>query len=389
MYTRKWSFMWGFFIVGSFLLSDISLSQITISWPDPSPVGRVTEMNIDTVVSVESLNLGVSGGPQTWNFDETLDAWDVNFGIMDVAGSPYEATFGDAQWVDHNWTYIPEFLDPPTIGEMFSYRYLEGGWIKEEGMGTTATLIGGSPFVYPSPSQVYPNPLEYDSPTWTEKRYFEPEFIGLIDGTIEDSSIVSVDAWGELTISTGTYQCLRLKRHEFREIHIPPVPFVLPGGRDEYLETYTYVWLTQDFETVLSVTADASLGEDFTEALYVILATNLSGIGCDPTCEPDASIPSAFVLGQNYPNPFNPTTSIQYALPEPAQVELKIFSLLGQEIALIESGIKSAGVQETVWDGNDSHHNGVPGGVYFYQLKAIPLSGNETIVQTRKMVMMK
>jgi hypothetical protein len=347
-------------------------------------------MKIDTLISVATLNLGIAGGPQTWNFNETMDAWNVTYETINVAGSPYGASFGNAQWVDKIWTYIPAFLsNPPTIADMYLYRHLEDNWIKELGMGTSYTVMRGSPFIYPSPSQIFPNPLTSNSPSWAEERYFEPKFLNLINGSIKDSSIVTVDAWGELTVSTQSYQCLRLKRHEFRDIHIPSVPLFLPQGYDEHLETYTYVWLTHGFETVLSVTADASLGDNFTEALYVILATNLTGIGCDPTCEPNSSVPSEFMLSQNYPNPFNPTTSIQYSLPEPARVELKIFSLLGQEIAVVESGIKNAGVQEAVWNGKDLHHNDVPGGVYFYQLKVVPLSGNQTIVQTRKMVLMK
>jgi photosystem II stability/assembly factor-like uncharacterized protein len=86
----------------------------------------------------------------------------------------------------------------------------------------------------------------------------------------------------------------------------------------------------------------------------------------------------SFSLKQNYPNPFNPVTSIQYSLSSMQFVTLKIYDVLGNEIATLVNEEKSAGEYEVEFNGN-----GLTSGIYFYQLKA-----GESI-QTRKMILLK
>jgi hypothetical protein len=255
-------------------------------------------------------------------------------------------------------------------------------------MGTKNALMQGSPFVYPEPSNVFPNPMNSASPGWKEIRHFEPTFFGF-PGTIDDSTEVTVDAWGSLTVPSGTYDCLRLKRDEYRDIHVDPIPFALPNGMDTTLHTYTYTWLTHGFDQVLSVTATENRGEAFTEALYVILADSPVGVDCDPECDDFQTLPTTFALRQNYPNPFNPSTTIRYALPTPSEVELKVFTILGRNITTLETHVKAAGEHSIIWEGKDRHGRPVPAGIYFYRLKAAPLDGSGTIVQTRKMILSK
>ena len=368
--------------IAALLFTSLGTAQIEITWPDPPPTESIT-MKIDTSISVASLNLGTVGGPQTWNFNEVIDAWEVNFETKPVAGTPYEGAFPTAEWVTYLWQYLPPFLtNPAGIEDIYLYRRLENGIIQELGLGTDSALMSGSPFTYPTPSQAYPNPLTKDSPAWTELRFFQPTFLGMIQGSVTDSSIVTVDAWGDLTIPSGTYECLRLKRQEFRNI-------VVPGVYEDMTETYTYAWLTHSFDLVLSVSANASLGENFTTALYVMLAGSEVGVECDPECRTPGSIPTEFALKQNYPNPFNPTTNIQYTLPKSARVELKIFSILGQEVALLESSTKPPGEYSAVWNGRDSKGRLVPAGMYFYKLKAVPFDNSKTFLQTKKLIMMK
>ena len=374
-----------FIILGALLVVNPGIAQqpIIISWPQPTPFGKTVDMNIDTTISTTSLNLGVPGGPQQWTYDVNVSKWQFDFRTLDVAGTPFAAAFPTAQWMNSILQYIPAFsIIQARVDSMYVYKLLEDGWIKELGMGSYSPIIQGSPFVYPTICRVYPNPLTWNSPSWTEKRQFNPLFLGIQNGTIKDSSVVSVDAWGTLNIPSGTYDCLRLKRHEFR--------FIDAGSYFKgTLETYTYVWLTHDFDMVLSVTADASKGENFTTAQYVIRATDLVGVDCDPECRTAGLIPTEFALGQNYPNPFNPTTSISYSLPKPSRIELKVHSILGHELATLESALKMTGEYSAVWDGKDMLGRQAPSGIYFYRLKATSLDGGETIVITKKMVLSK
>ncbi|MBK7229668.1 MAG: T9SS type A sorting domain-containing protein [Ignavibacteriales bacterium] len=87
---------------------------------------------------------------------------------------------------------------------------------------------------------------------------------------------------------------------------------------------------------------------------------------------------SEFALDQNYPNPFNPSTKINYSIKEKSNVELKIFDLLGSEIATLVNEEKSPGNYEVFFDASKSSS-----GVYLYSIKA------GSFVQTRKMLLMK
>jgi hypothetical protein len=89
------------------------------------------------------------------------------------------------------------------------------------------------------------------------------------------------------------------------------------------------------------------------------------------------SIPDAFTLGQNYPNPFNPTTKIPFALPQSGNVELKVFNILGQQVATLLNERMNAGNHEVLFDAAQ-----LTTGVYFYKLT----SGNNVVTQRMLLV---
>ena len=90
--------------------------------------------------------------------------------------------------------------------------------------------------------------------------------------------------------------------------------------------------------------------------------------------------PETYSLAQNYPNPFNPTTVISYGLQVPGRVTLKLFDLLGNEIAVLVDEEQSAGTYEYKLS---TINYKLSSGVYFYQLRA------GSFVSTRKMVLIK
>ncbi len=96
-----------------------------------------------------------------------------------------------------------------------------------------------------------------------------------------------------------------------------------------------------------------------------------------------ASVPQAFALEQNAPNPFNGQTAIRFALPQPSQVELAIYNLLGQPVAVLVQGPRAAGTFSVHWDGRDQAGRVVTSGVYLYQLRA----GEYT--QVRKLLLLQ
>ena len=102
-----------------------------------------------------------------------------------------------------------------------------------------------------------------------------------------------------------------------------------------------------------------------------------------------------YELNQNYPNPFNPSTKIKYSIPKQSHVTLKVYDILGREVAALVNEEKPAGNYELNWNAGDlpsevSAKDGLASGVYFYQLKAIPSSGSgQAFIETKKMILMK
>jgi flagellar hook assembly protein FlgD len=95
-----------------------------------------------------------------------------------------------------------------------------------------------------------------------------------------------------------------------------------------------------------------------------------------------------FGLSQNYPNPFNPETRIKYSLPEQSTVNLKIYNLLGQEVASLATGAQEMGYYEVVWNGKNNQGTNVGTGVYFYRFEATGISGQK-FTDLKKMIFLK
>lgn len=92
----------------------------------------------------------------------------------------------------------------------------------------------------------------------------------------------------------------------------------------------------------------------------------------------DIKTPESYSLYQNYPNPFNPATTIKYSIPTESFVNLKVYNLIGQEVAELVNEQQQIGNYQVSFDANN-----LPSGIYFYSIKA----GN--FAETKKMLLVK
>jgi hypothetical protein len=95
-----------------------------------------------------------------------------------------------------------------------------------------------------------------------------------------------------------------------------------------------------------------------------------------------ANIPSEFILHQNYPNPFNPTTTISWQSPVSSHQSLKVYDVLGNEVATLVNEYRNAGRYSIEFNPVSSIKN-LASGIYFYKLQA------GSFIQTKKMILMK
>jgi photosystem II stability/assembly factor-like uncharacterized protein len=117
---------------------------------------------------------------------------------------------------------------------------------------------------------------------------------------------------------------------------------------------------------------------------YIYIGTSGLGVWRRPLSEVTNvqtitnDVPQQFSLSQNFPNPFNPSTSIHFSVPSSEFVTLKVFDVLGDEVATLINEEKPEGTYEAVFNAAN-----LTSGIYFYELKA------GEFIQTKKMILMK
>ncbi|MBI5216761.1 MAG: T9SS type A sorting domain-containing protein [Ignavibacteriae bacterium] len=172
--------------------------------------------------------------------------------------------------------------------------------------------------------------------------------------------------------------------------YLSPIPSVLfTSGVYEYNRGYEltdtikpgkgyWVHANQTGKLVLSLVASqSSLGKLNIISKHELPPPPPEG---DGNIEPQTSNlkPETFMLEQNYPNPFNPSTIIRYQLPVDSWVTLKVYNVLGEEVAKLADGLQVSGFRFIEWDAS-----GLSSGMYMYRMTAGKFQ------QTRKLILLK
>jgi len=118
--------------------------------------------------------------------------------------------------------------------------------------------------------------------------------------------------------------------------------------------------------------------------IVVTCRTSLDEIGNDEwDNELISETPTETALLGNYPNPFNPSTTIRYTLSVDSPVSIRVYNMLGQEVATLIDGFQKAGEQSVVWHGTNNFGQAVASGLYIYRLQ----TGN--MIMSQKMLFAK
>ena len=244
------------------------------------------------------------------------------------------------------------------------------------------------------------------------------------------------DLYGGAHLQTLAYWLGSVKRfvnpEEYIPIitHLPPPPTQNLNGPFEVLATIAaargvndqqvrIVWGRHGFfsdTTLMTRTQNANEflglipgnGQSCYIRYYIIAADSQGGIASCPMNAPVAydsfqvgtpevsdvsydgmTIPDEFSLSQNYPNPFNPVTTIQYGLPNDAEVSMKIYNALGQEVVTLVDAFQPSGRYSLTWTGTSDPGKQVSSGVYFYRLEARASGDGPDFVQMKKMLLVK
>jgi hypothetical protein len=140
-------------------------------------------------------------------------------------------------------------------------------------------------------------------------------------------------------------------------------PAILGADAKPWADQHNYSWTGTESPTTM-------------DYFFQMHATLLEG--GDAADNHGVELPAAWAIDQNYPNPFNPTTEIRFAVPRAEMVTLKIFNLIGQDVATLVNGMQQPGTHTVSFDGAN-----LPSGVYFYRIESASFSA------TRKMLLMK
>jgi hypothetical protein len=150
----------------------------------------------------------------------------------------------------------------------------------------------------------------------------------------------------------------------------------------ETRQTLRWLKANQELPVLFTFSVDkiAPVGKEASISFRIVSSTGESW-----TREIRVSVapPEQFELFQNYPNPFNPTTTISYQLPTDSRVHLKVFDLLGREVATVVDETEAAGYHQKTFDATR-----LSSGMYVYQIVATDKNGSRQIAR-KAMVLVK
>ena len=319
-----------------------SFAQITITGNDVLnifAVGNSTTIHQDTLQSM--VDIGSPGGGNNWDFTGLQSNLTVDIESVDPASTPYSSDFSGADFCIYSMGYSQGFQ-----ADIWTYSSVNG-FVDNMGSATTVSALPGFvTTIQNDPDRhTFLNPSTYNSQwmqTFTQSIY--------LNGSLITSSSVSlnaiIDAYGTMTLPGGAlYNALRIREE------------TTAGGITSVGYTFVTIYGAQ-------VNVEAAGSNPPNSGTITANSTSYNS-ALLTSVEQISGLPQNFNLTQNFPNPFNPSTKIEYSIPEESFVQLKVYDILGNEIATLINEEQSAGSYRADFSGAN-----LSSGLYIAKLQA-------------------
>lgn len=337
----------------SFLSGSTVNAQIVLDSNRKPVVGdSFTTSEMDTT----GVHEGASGSNILWDFSNvtaTGKQWTANY--VNPSEAPGDSLFPDAD-VAVNYDELS-----------YSFYDTEGSTVHSLGLAFQDFSI-----VYFNTEKVSEYPFTFNS-TFLDNFQAQYELEKGLDVRNIGITQFTGDAFGNIVLPDGSsHNALRVKI--FRQTADTMFAAGIPVSTSEFKAT-TYEWYTS--ESKFPVFGISYLEINVNGNLTVDKQVDFN-TGTTTDVDYNNSSINNFALEQNFPNPFNPETNIKYSINSNQFVSLKVYDVLGNEIADLINEEKSAGVYEVKFNGSE-----LSSGIYFYRLQTGGLT------ETKKMILMK
>ncbi|MFQ6604417.1 MAG: fibronectin type III domain-containing protein [Fidelibacterota bacterium] len=332
------------------------------------------EIPLSNLYTQDSITLESDANLKTWNGDwvdaSSFKPWQGYIYKSATGGqlfiNPRKANGGQARMAGHRDDMI---LNP---GEWLLDIRVENGMGEDKGnqIGVLADAADGldSRDAFEPPLVPGGVALRVDNRNWAEFGDMYTNDIRTIseEGHYWDMEVEALDPYGKVNIA---FSGLNDIPAEFDVFLIDKSAGIAQNlkGRSSYVYAASAAQTVRTFRLVVGT-------REFVEA-------NNAGISL---------YPDAYQLAQNYPNPFNPQTTIQLAMEDEAYVDLVIYNVLGEEVAILaQNDYLPAGFYNYIWNGYNQTGSRVASGMYLYSARIKDQSGKLLLNQTRKMIFVK
>ena len=300
----------------------------------------------DTIISV---NVGSTGGDQTWDFSREVIGDIQSFEVIDVAGTPAADSFPQADFVQ----YLNTLVFDSVAAEAWNYvqttstQVLHLGDYIEAGMLTDTVKFYKD---YEPDRYVNPLPLQMGA-QWKDSFYRADTIDTALNINIQIWSVghSEVDAWGTVIVPAGSFKALRIITYDTT---ISLFTFFVPQEPDTS-RTIGYTWVAADVGTVAHIVSfDDEINPEFEVAETYVVMVDYKGNAVKES--PGASpVPRMRVVGNK----------VYFSLLQPGQVELDIYDAAGCRTTLLYQGALSAGEHSLPLPAN------LPRGLYFMRMR--------------------